>query len=77
MRRLIPPAALIAVVLLAACGQDYPNPFDDPSLITTVAPPEGTHLVFASDGWSSAPGRGRELMAVALDARGATVLPYP
>jgi hypothetical protein len=67
MRRLTPPAALFGVSLLAGCGQDYPNPFEDPSLITTVAPPEGTHLVFASDGWASAPGRGRELMAVALD----------
>lgn len=76
MRRHSRPAALVAVILLPGCGQNYPNPFEDPALITTVAPPAGTQLVFASDGWASAPGRGRELMAVAADGSQLTRLTF-
>lgn len=67
MRRLLPPVALAATAFVAACNTDYPNPFEDPSRITTVAPPAGTSLVFVSDGWTTTPRSGRELMAVATD----------
>jgi len=76
MRRHLRPAALVAVIVLPGCGQNYPNPFEDPALITTVAPPAGTELVFASDGWANAPGRGRELMAVAADGSSLTRLTF-
>ncbi|HET7290858.1 MAG TPA: hypothetical protein VFM88_00405 [Vicinamibacteria bacterium] len=67
MRRFPPPLVVVALASLAACSNEYPNPFDDPSLISTVPPPDGTTIVFSTDGWSSVQGSGRELMAVATD----------
>jgi len=73
MRRLLLCLGLLPV---AACNSEYPNPFEDPSLTNTVPPPEGSALVFTTDGWSTAPGRGRELMAVAADGSGLTRLTF-
>jgi Tol biopolymer transport system component len=72
MRRLLP-SLLLAVT---ACNPEYPNPFDDPTLTRTVPPPPGSALVFTTDAWSTAPGRGRELMAVAADGSGLTRLTF-
>ncbi len=76
MRRFDPPAALITLTLLGACSQEYPNPFEDPTLVTTVAPPTDTDLVFTTDGWTTARGRGRELMALARDGTRLTRLTF-
>lgn len=73
-RPLLP--ALLLAPLLAGCDQDYPNPFDDANQTPTSPPPAGSALVFTTDGWSAAPGRGRELMAVALDGGGLTRLTF-
>jgi hypothetical protein len=67
---------LACLPLIAACNRTYPNPFEDPTQTPTLPPPEGAALTFTSDGWAPAPGRGRELMAVALDGRGLTRLTF-
>jgi Tol biopolymer transport system component len=73
MRRLL---LLAWLPLLVACNRTYPNPFEDPTQTPTLPPPAGAALVFSSDGWASAPGRGRELMAVALDGTGLARLTF-
>src|SRR5262245_47544133 len=76
MRRRAPVLALAATTLSVACNHDYPNPFEDPSLINSVPPPAGTSIVFTSDGWSAAAGHGAELRPVATDGSQLTRLTF-
>ncbi len=76
MRRSLLRVLLPTLPLLIGCNPQYPNPFEDATQTPTVPPPPGTALVFTSDAWATAPGRGRELMAVALDGGGLTRLTF-
>ncbi len=75
MRRIALPATL-SLLAFVSCNPDYPNPFDDATRTPTAQPPPGSALVFTSDAWAGSPGRGRELMAVALDGSGVTRLTF-